>query len=119
MNLECIAEAIDCIAQPVCVIRQEGQWVRGRWECCETEEFEILGSLQPLSPRDIERLPEGVRSNAEFELYTRTCLRIEKSDTYAPDTVLFRGQKYGIQGGEDWSHIGDYYLYILTKAAQS
>ena len=101
------------------VIRTEGEYVGGRWVCCETKEICACGSVQPLSDRDIERLPEGIRSSSQFQVYTDFEMRVEKTDTYGPDEVEYRGLRYGVQGVEDWQHLGGYSRYVLTKVAQS
>jgi len=53
----------------------------GEWEASGLDtSFAIVGSVQPLSGRDRELLPEGVRSDQVVKIYTETALRTDSED---------------------------------------
>ena len=76
-------------------------------------------SLQPLSMREIEALPEGIRQRASFKLYTATELHPTDPTTQAlGDQFTHNGITYEVTGLQNWSTHGGYFKYIAIKAEQ-
>ncbi len=107
--------------------RQPGKVVRGRYQRSKvTEKFTACGSMQPLAPRDLERLPEGTRANEGKKLYTECPLRVsEVPNPGQPgeiheesDHVLWQGEEYEVRAVDDWTAQAGYFKYFLIKAGQ-
>ena len=62
-------------------------------------------TIQPMTPREIEKLPEGERSTEMIKIYTGTELKIAVVNGLAADIITYNGNKYEVTGVEDWSKI--------------
>jgi hypothetical protein len=74
----------------------------------------ISASVQPLSGRDLQRLPEGMRAAERLKLYTTTPL----AAIGAPDVVTIDGDDYEVEHVERWTGFGagaDYYKIVARK----
>lgn len=67
-----------------------------------------VGSIQPASPDDMQRLPDSVRRRDAITVYSVTRI---SPDAY-PDVVVWNGKKYQAQTSEDFGNYGAGY----TKA---
>lgn len=64
----------------------------------------VRGSIQPVSERTRDRLPEGIRTRATLEMYTRATLFTERLGTdQKADQVTRKGRLYDVIGVEDWT----------------
>jgi hypothetical protein len=70
----------------------------------------ITGVLQPVSGRDLQRLPEGFRTDTALVLYTETALQVLP----APDLVAAQGATWQAETVETWG-TGGFYKVILRK----
>lgn len=66
------------------------------------------GVVQPATPRELERLPEGDRDRESITVYSRDPLRMGQrpaSDSGGPaaDVILWQGQRYEVASVEPWS----------------
>ncbi len=74
----------------------------GIWQKGETEEIEIMASVQPLSLASLNEynqiFPEGIRTVNAVKIYTDTRLYPEKQGTPAQnaDVLLYMDRKYKI-----------------------
>jgi len=63
----------------------------------------LQASVQPMSGRDIERLPEGLRSRASLKLFAETELRLaEASGVYPCDRIVYDGEVYEVGAAQKW-----------------
>jgi len=69
--------------------RTDGHWIEGT----ETE-IDILASVQPLTPREMESLPEGRRTKQAFKIYTDTELKTVESQS--PDHITLYGDDFEV-----------------------
>lgn len=75
--------------RPIKVIRPSGSYVAGRWEEGNPGAFTIEASVQPLSGKEMEALPEGRRGKAAFRLYTDFALRtVDDQGGRNPDRII-------------------------------
>lgn len=97
--------------------RSAGTWVDGEWQEGAWEAFTLIGTIQPLSGKEMDRLPEGRRERASYTLYTTTAMR--GVDTVAqtnPDEVLAFGRWCEVFKAEPWqSGILPHYRCILQQ----
>lgn len=99
--------------------RSDGEYIDGRWHEGTPQRLEGTGSLQPLTARDVENLPSGLRSDDAKVIFTEYNLYMEETGERKPDVVEYNGQEYQISGKADWSAIAGYYRYVLARTAQS
>lgn len=81
--------------------------------------FSIQASIQPVSGRDLLRLPEGLRTQQLVCIYTDTALQtaLAPSGNQA-DVVAYKGQDFECQTILDWSDSGDFFKVIAQKIGQ-
>ncbi len=76
-------------------------------------------SLQPLSMREVQLLPEGIRQKAAWKLYTGTALQIADPTANAlADQFTKNGKVYEITSLGEWDTHGDYNKYVAFKVEQ-
>lgn len=82
------------------------------------EEFEILASVQSISGRELDRLPEGMRAREVRELY---CVeKLFTADTaqesgQPPDDVEIDGSLWQVQTAEDWNTLAGYFRAVVAR----
>lgn len=74
----------------------------------------ITASIQPASGRDLQRLPEGLRTFETRVIYTTTEL-FTQGPNQAPDIVAVEGFAYEVQMVEQWGNVGSYFKAIAQK----
>jgi hypothetical protein len=75
----------------------DGEHVRGA-----PSTFDIVASIQPLTGRELQDLPEGQRNVGNLNCYTETLL-LTGEDQAAPDRLDYKGTDYEVQAVEDWT----------------
>lgn len=76
-----------------------------------TSTLSITASVQPVTGRELERLPEGMRTTEVVKLYTTTALRT--ADSGDPDHISIDGETYEVQLVERWTAKGYYKIMAL------
>lgn len=103
--------------QPITGYRwSDGSRIQGKWTDGTQAPFTIQTSVQPLSARDLETLPESRRATGEsYKLYTNSVLRtIQNSEQ--PDQVTLFGDQFEIFSGETWSNaVIPHNKYVATR----
>ena len=99
-----------------------GSYVAGVWTVGAPASSTFTGSLQPLSGRELERLPEGLRTRATSQLFTDPdvqLLTVELSTAKQADVVVTpTGRRFEIVAVEDWtahSARTAHYRYLLAE----
>jgi hypothetical protein len=70
--------------------------------------FSVLGCLQPPTPRQLQRLPEGRRERAIWALWTATPLR-------NGDVITIAGENFEVDGLDDWTAAGNFCKALALK----
>lgn len=97
------------------LIRTEGFYDRGVYQRINTEVSSHKGNVQPAQQADIDRLPEGSRTDGAVTLFTDLALRTSESPNAIADRIMYQGVEYEVSGVERWpSHS----RYTLTKVGQ-
>ncbi len=95
--------------------RLAGTYTNGRWVEGEYETFTFNGSVQPLTGKAMDALPEGRRERASYTVYTETLLRGVESGTN-PDEVFVFGAWHEVFRVEPWQNgILPHYRAIIQK----
>lgn len=74
-----------------------------------------VGSIQPSSPDDMQRLPDSVRRRDAITVYSVTRI---SPDAY-PDVVLWGGKKYQAQTSEDFGNYGAGYTKAICTLIEA
>ncbi len=75
----------------------------------------FTGSIQPARGRDLERLPEGMRSTEAIRIITRTALQLSAPDTQRPDQCDYGSNTYEVGHVERWTSTPDVYDAIAVR----
>jgi hypothetical protein len=92
----------------------------GRYSVGSSSTFSVNASIQPVSGRDLLRLPEGLRTKQLLAIWTRTPLQTALAPNGPPPDVLTYtdGLGYQVQTVLDWTENGGYSKYIAQKVGQ-
>ena len=95
--------------------RLAGAYTLGRWVEGAYESFTFKGSVQPLTGKALDALPEGRRERASYVVYTATPLKSVEADTN-PDEVYVFGAWHEVFRVEPWQNgILPHYKAIIQK----
>ena len=94
----------------------EGEYVDGIWQPGSPSNITIDASVQPTSPTDYEKLPEGRRERKAYTLYSASPLcQASEHDDKQPDRVTIDGEKYEVSRVEKWgNYILPHYKAVVT-----
>lgn len=91
-----------------------GTWDKGVFTEGSESTITIRASIQPLSPHDLQVLPEGRRDSQLYCIYTSTELRLATNSN--PDKVVINGEDYEVVSAAPWrNNIINHYRYIVTR----
>lgn len=109
----------DVFRQPVTVTRAgQGAWVEGVWVPGSEETLSVLASIQPVTPEDLQMLPEGRRLDARYALFSDTELNgaLEGSGQ-DPDRVTLFGEDHEIAAVGRWrNNVINHYRYVALRS---
>ena len=92
-----------------------GQRVKGRWQESTGTPFEILASVQPTTPNEIESLPENRRESISYTLYSRDDL-VSLGENENPDQVQIEDAWYEVTVKNTWKNgLINHNQYVVTK----
>lgn len=81
--------------------------------------FEVQGSLQPMTGRDLLVVPEGQRHQRRWKLYTTAELKTaESAGNQGADRVVWQGKHLVVESRQAWSSVGlslAHYRYQLVE----
>lgn len=96
-----------------------GSIVNGRYVDGAPSTFDIVASIQPTTPQDLLRLPEGLRTKDSVTIWTDTLLRMALAPSgYKADVVEYQGQAYEVQTIWNWAESGEFYKAVAQKVGQ-
>ena len=93
-----------------------GSYVRGDWVVSTTENFTFVGSVQPLTGKETEFLPENRRDTGLVKVYSNTPLAVSlEGSSAAGDVVIWAGKRWElIQELVYANGLIDHYKYIAA-----
>lgn len=83
----------------------------GRADLATATTFPITASVQHLTGRDLQRLPEGLRTSERRKLYTTTSLRV----VGAPDVISIDSANWEVESIERYDVLGNYYKVLVRR----
>lgn len=82
-----------------------GVYTSGRWVPGATSPVTVRASVQPATPKQLERLPEGLRTKAGVSVWSTTALRTADEATgLVADVIAWDGASWEVQQVEHWGH---------------
>ena len=73
-------------------------------------------SVQPVTGRERQLLPEGIRDRAIIKLYTRCpLLSVDVEGKVRADRIDYEDQEYVVQNVENWEPNGGFYKVLAIK----
>jgi hypothetical protein len=97
------------------VTRQSpGTYVQGRYTPGTESTFTVVASVQPVTGRDLQDLPEGQYANEVKKLYTAVELRTRHPDS-EPDRINIYGETYTVIQVNRWDGFGDKHYKVLVS----
>ena len=70
-----------------------------------TSSFNTIGSVQPMTAKDMETLPEGRRDRGGFKLFTKDLLlNTDIPNTLKSDRVTIEGSLYEVIQSQNWKN---------------
>lgn len=83
-----------------------GTRTNGRYTPGATSTFDITASVQPVTGRDLQSLPEGQRAEETRIVYTTTELRT-RTATVDPDSISIDSETWAVVKVERWQAFGN------------
>ncbi len=100
--------------------RNIGAWVNGYWEESEISTFDILGTWQPVTGKELEVYQDGDRSLDVFTGYTYTEIFIDDQiNNIVSDIIVVDGDQYEIIKLLKWqNNIINHYKFVVTRVLE-
>lgn len=117
MATDDLSDVVDSFADGTYTVtrRAASTYVDGRLQAPATTTLSILASVQPASGRDIQYLPEGMRSSKAFAVWTSTQLYSKVIGVNDPDQLTIDGDTYEVAGCEQWNASGAYWRALVVR----
>lgn len=114
-----LSPVVESFATTVTLTRTaEGSYVEGRYVPGVSTTSELRAAVSPASPRDLQALPEGLRTEQLMQFFASVALRTAEAAGSPADRVTFGGYTYEIQHVEDWSVQAGYWRAVGVKVGQ-
>lgn len=101
--------------------RAAGSYVSGRWVDGAETTATIRASVQPATPRQIDNLPEAVRTHDAVMIYCVPVVRtVDERTLLKADRIDWQGEQYEVHGAKSWA-VGslDHYEGIATRVERA
>ena len=108
---------LEC-SEPIVVTRHlPSVVVKGRVQGRPVEKtFTVDASVQPMTQKELQRLPEGQRARGAVTVFSVTELKtVETSETRIPDRFALNGVNYQILSVDDWFSTAGFFKYVATR----
>ena len=100
-----VSDVINDLGEPVSVTQKTvGSFDGGFYIEGGTAEVNVVASVQPLSGREIQLVPEALRNAGTVRIYSKALLSNQ-------DMMTWQGNSYEVQVDYNWKSTGNYYKY--------
>ena len=98
--------AFDVFRKDITLLRTiSGAYTNGVWEAIQQTVSVIKASVQPVTPEEMQMVPENRRHDAKYSLYTSTRLRAANADLgLNADIVYLNDRPFEIIGADYWQN---------------
>jgi hypothetical protein len=94
----------------------DGAYVDGNYQPPFTEPIQVIGSVQPLSPRESLLLPENERNKESYNFFTEIELKPASENGLRPaDIVTLDSVKFLVRSVERWQGVDLPYFKSLLQ----
>ena len=91
-----------------------GEYTNGYYHENILSTFSVFASIQPLSDREMQSLPEGRRNKETYKLFSFSLLNTVEEQNR--DVVIINGETFEVIKRGTWKNgIIDHYTYIVVK----
>jgi len=111
-----VSEALDCAEfQTAFSIIRRPYHVNDDGETAldENAAVDATGVIQAASGKDIERLPEALRTHDAIRIYSKVILSSDSAGNYS-DIVVYQNLRWQVKIVDDWSNWGTGYVKIIA-----
>lgn len=91
-----------------------GSYVEGVFVPASTSTTGVVACVQPVSGRELQRLPEGLRAKELLSVFTVAALLVAAPGV-RPDVVAIDGSNWQVERVERYAELGNYYHSIVSK----
>lgn len=91
-----------------------GTYVDGVFVPASTSTVDVVAGVYPLTGRELQRLPEGLRTKELRQVFTVDPLLVSAPEQ-RPDVVSIQGATWQVETVEDWEPAGNFYRNIVSK----
>ena len=96
-----------------------GAWQAGRWYEGVAATASIVASVQPLGGREMQALPEGVRTKSGIVVYsTSEIVPQGRLNADLGDTLIWKGVRHECINVEPWDTNGRYWRAVAVQSEQ-
>lgn len=113
-----LSDAIALLGSGCYVVTRKGvtSMLDGRRVAPPTTTFTISGSVQPLTGRELQRLPEGLRARESMALFTVTELFQARPEAgQEADRLAIDGGVFEVSKAERWQALGNYFRCVVSR----
>ena len=115
MNLASVIANLGATIYTVTRLESNG-YTDGRRNAPTASTLTILAMVQPLSGRELDRMPEGLQDKEVRAVWTTENLKVTVAGgDHEPDVITIDGAPYQVQTVENWSALGNYRRYLAAK----
>lgn len=90
----------------------------GKLNSASTSSLTIVASIQPTSGRELQDMPEGMRTDELVTIYTSTALQT-KTSTAEPDKVAIGSDSYEVVRVQPWIAFGETHYRAFARKVGS
>lgn len=111
-----LSDVVDELATGIYVVTRPAPsvFINGRRQNPSSTVFEVRAAVFPASGRQLERLPEGLRTSEVLRVITKTELKTASSGG-EPDRITVRGIDYQVHQVQSWQPSGKFFEALVTK----
>lgn len=115
MNLSSVITNLGATNYTVTRLASNG-YTDGRRNAPTSSTLTILAMVQPVTGRELDRMPEGLQDKEVRAVWTVADLKVTVAGgEHEPDVITIDGFAYQVQSVDDWSTLGSYRRYIAAK----
>lgn len=97
------------------LVRSEGFYNNGVYKRLAPQISWQRGNIQPAAQAEVERLPEGTRSDGAVTVFTAAFMRVAASPNQLADRIMYKGTEYEVSSAEYWE---SHNRYVCAKVGQ-
>lgn len=91
-------------------------FVNGKLSTPASTPLPIVAMIQPATGKDLQLLPEAMRSSQVLAIWTSTpLLTVDEATQQLPDEISYHGVLFQVQRVEPWGDLGNYIKALARR----